>query len=149
MSCQGLQELINGYSKDLKESPWGIQMFLLGPFYKSQRTLLMALLLYKTFPLGTLLNHQGFQEVFKGQPRKLRLLMITLVSWWKNLEQLSLNYFKLITLICSLFTPPMIWNNCCWLKIVSIIYRFQFNRTFNLHLIYIKYTLNLHSICRY
>ena len=134
MSCQGLQELINGYSKDLKESPWGIQMFLLGPFYKSQRTLLMALLLYKTFPLGTLLNHQGFQEVFKGQPRKLRLLMITLVSWWKNLEQLSLNYLKLITLISSLFTPPMIWNNCRWLKIVSIIYRFQFN----IHSIYIQ-----------
>ena len=70
MSLQGLQELFNGYSKDSKKSPRGIKENVsFRSLHKSQRTLLMALLIYKTFPLGTLLNHQGFQEVIKGPPK--------------------------------------------------------------------------------
>ena len=106
--------------------------------------------------------------------------MFTFLSWLKNLET-GITLTRFIYHFCnSLLTPPMIWNNCCWKAIVSIIYKFQFNTTFNMHSmyiqyvgikyvlhhvlqlalrvpkwnvfiysIYIQYTLNVHSICRY
>ena len=99
LSCQGLHELFRGIQKDSKMSSRGIQENVSFRYlHKSPRTLLMALLSYKTFRLWTLLSHQGFQEVFKGNPRCLKLLMITFLSWWKNLEQLSLIIWRNLSL---------------------------------------------------